>query len=193
MNNVHGPPQCNKQSTLPKKLITQIDADLVFQARISFLKCFRPPRTPIRKVLVYTGMLPCLVHQWPQILQACINSVQNCKDKWIYVFVRIGGLLLNLKVSCRILREQAFLRKSITPRKSAEKWVLLSLAFYNASSLHTVDCSSFRSRSVCDYSLDFGLAIFYLPLQACISSYRDSDKSGASLFMFVHTKMPMLI
>ena len=36
-------------------------------------------------------------------------------------------------------REQALLRKSKTPRKLLEKWTLLSLAFYNAPSLHTVE------------------------------------------------------
>ena len=32
-----------------------------FQACISFLRRFREPAAPIRKILVYTGMLPCLV------------------------------------------------------------------------------------------------------------------------------------
>ena len=31
------------------------------------------------------------------------------------------------------------LRKSKAPRKSPEKWTFLSLAFYNAPSLHTVE------------------------------------------------------
>ena len=43
-------------------------ADLVFQACISFLTCFRTPVAPIRKILVHTGMLPCLV---PSCLKLC--------------------------------------------------------------------------------------------------------------------------
>ena len=41
--------------------ITNIHADLVFQACISFLRCCRTPGTPIRKTPVYPGMLPCVV------------------------------------------------------------------------------------------------------------------------------------
>ena len=37
------------------------------------------------------------------------------------------------------LENRCFLRKSRTSRKSPEKWTFLSLAFYNAPSLHTVD------------------------------------------------------
>ena len=44
-------------------------ADLVFQACISFLRCFRTPGAPRRKILVHTGMLPCLVPWWAQIMQ----------------------------------------------------------------------------------------------------------------------------
>ena len=40
---------------------------------ISFLRGFRTPGAPIRVILVYAGMLPCLVPQWPQIVQACIS------------------------------------------------------------------------------------------------------------------------
>ena len=36
-------------------------------------------------------------------------------------------------------REQAHLRKSKTPRELPEKWTFLSLAFYNAPNVHTVD------------------------------------------------------
>ena len=55
-------------------------------------------------------------------------------------------ILLNLKVSCGIPREQVLLRKSETPRKSPAKWTFLSLSFYDAPSLHTVEkgsCTSF--------------------------------------------------
>ena len=44
---------------------------------------------------------------------------------------------------CGILTEQAILRKSKAPRKSPEKWTFLSLAFYNAPSLHTVNFRTF--------------------------------------------------
>ena len=40
------------------RFVTKIPADLVFQACISFLRCFSTPGTPIRKILVHTGMLP---------------------------------------------------------------------------------------------------------------------------------------
>ena len=41
-----------------------------------------------------------------------------------------------------IPREPATLRKAKTPRESPEKWTFLSLAFYNAPSLHTVTSTS---------------------------------------------------
>ena len=56
-------------------------------------------------------------------------------DKSTRVFVK-SGILLNLKVSCGICREQTLLKKSKNPRKSPEKWTFLSLAFDNAPSLH---------------------------------------------------------
>ena len=37
------------------------EANIVFQACISSLRCFRTPGIPTRKILVKTGMLPCLV------------------------------------------------------------------------------------------------------------------------------------
>ena len=43
-----------------RKLFTEIPANLVFQACISFYRCFETFGPPIRKILVYTGMLPCL-------------------------------------------------------------------------------------------------------------------------------------
>ena len=56
-----------------RKLITKIHANLVMRACISFLRCFRTSGTPTRKVLVYPGMQPCLVPQWPQIIQIRIS------------------------------------------------------------------------------------------------------------------------
>ena len=56
------------------------------------------------------------------------------------MFVKIG-ILSNLKVFLWN-REQAIVRKAKTPRKSPEKWTFLSLAFYNAPSLDTVDLQS---------------------------------------------------
>ena len=44
-----------------RKLLAQIPANLVFQACISFLRCFRASGTPTREILVYPGMLPRLV------------------------------------------------------------------------------------------------------------------------------------
>ena len=55
------------------------------------------------------------------------------------VFVKIGDFVLCERFSSGIFREQALLRKSKTPRKSPEKWTSLSLAFYNALSLQSVD------------------------------------------------------
>ena len=54
-------------------------------------------------------------------------------------FVKIGDFIKFKGFSCGIPREQAILRKSKTPRKSPEKWAFLSLAFYNAPSLHIVN------------------------------------------------------
>ena len=61
------------------------------------------------------------------------------------VFVKIGDFIKFKGSSCGIPREQATLRKSKTPRKPPEKWTFLSLAFYNAPSLHTVDYSEISS------------------------------------------------
>ena len=57
------------QTNERRKFVTQIHADLVFQPCISFLGCFRTLVAPLRKILVYTGMLPCLVPSWPQMMQ----------------------------------------------------------------------------------------------------------------------------
>ena len=54
-------------------------------------------------------------------------------------FVKIGDFMKLKGFSCGIPREQAILKKSTTSRKSPEKWSFLSLAFYNAPSLHTVE------------------------------------------------------
>ena len=69
-------------------------------------------------------------------LKVCI--VGHCKDKWVYkgCFVKIGN---SIKFEDFLVREQALLRKSKTSRKSPDKWTFLSLAFYNAPSLQTVD------------------------------------------------------
>ena len=56
-----------------QKFATQIHADLVFHACISFLRYFRMPVDPVRKMRVYTGMVPCLVPSWPQIMQIRIS------------------------------------------------------------------------------------------------------------------------
>ena len=50
----------------------------------------------------------------------------------------------------RILREQARLRKSNTPRKWTEKWIFLSLAIYNAPSLRTVENRSEKRQNPSD-------------------------------------------
>ena len=55
------------------------------------------------------------------------------------MFVKIRDFIKFEGFSCGIPREQAILRKSKTPRKSPEKWTFLSLAFYNAPSLHTAN------------------------------------------------------
>ena len=69
--------------------------------------------------------------------------------------VRTRGIVL----SCGIFREQALLRKSKTSRKSPQKWTFLSLAFYNAPSLHTVEKSmlnkNYRSNVGRDYHQGF--------------------------------------
>ena len=56
-----------------RKFVTQMHADLVFQACISFLRCFRTPVAPTSEILVYTGMLPWLVPSWPQMMQLRIS------------------------------------------------------------------------------------------------------------------------
>ena len=55
------PEQFQSRYEWRQTFVTQIHADLVFQACISFLRYFRMPVAPTRKMLVYTGMLPCLV------------------------------------------------------------------------------------------------------------------------------------
>ena len=72
---LHPESQANSSSTYERrrKFVTQIHADLVFQTCISFLRCFRTPVAPIRTILVYPGMLPCLVPSRPQIMQIRIS------------------------------------------------------------------------------------------------------------------------
>ena len=55
------------------------------------------------------------------------------------MFVKIWDFTTFKGFLVEFLREQAPLRKSKNPRKSPEKWTFLSLAFYNAPSLQTVD------------------------------------------------------
>ena len=55
------------------------------------------------------------------------------------VFVKILDFIKYKGFSCGIPKEQAILRKSKAPRKLPEKWTSLSLAFYNAPSLDTVN------------------------------------------------------
>ena len=62
-----------------RKFVTYIHANLVFQACISFLRCFRTPGAPIRKILVHTGMLPCLIPSWSQTMQIR-SSFQSRSD-----------------------------------------------------------------------------------------------------------------
>ena len=54
------------------------------------------------------------------------------------MFVKIGDFIKFKGFPCGVLTEQALLRKSKTPRKLPEKWIFLSLAFYNAPGLDTV-------------------------------------------------------
>ena len=56
-----------------RKFITKTHADLVFQAYILFLRCFRTLGAPIRKILVHTGMLPCLVPSQSQVMRMQIS------------------------------------------------------------------------------------------------------------------------
>ena len=58
------------------------------------------------------------------------------------MFVKIRDFIKFKDFLGRFPREQAIQRKSKTSRKSLEKWTFLSLAFYNAPSLHTVDLSN---------------------------------------------------
>ena len=56
-----------------RKLFTYIPANLFFPACISFYRCFETFGPPIRKILVFSGMLPCLAPSWPQIMQIRIS------------------------------------------------------------------------------------------------------------------------
>ena len=74
------------------------------------------------------------------------------------VFVNIGDFIELKGFSCGIPREQALLRKSKPPRKSPAKWTFLSLTFYNAPSLHTVEIINSENKNyVCNL---FGCSIF---------------------------------
>ena len=56
------------------------------------------------------------------------------------MLVKIGNLILDLKVFLwNSWRKALLMRKSKAPGKSPEKWTSLSLAFYNAPSLHIAD------------------------------------------------------
>ena len=55
------------------------------------------------------------------------------------MFVKIGVFLSNLKVFLWNSYRTGAPQKIKTPRKVPKKWTFLSLAFYNAPSLHTVN------------------------------------------------------
>ena len=61
------------------------------------------------------------------------------------MFARIGDSIKLEWFSSGIPREEALLRKVKTPRKSPEKWVSLSLAFYNAQLVCTLWMDFFTS------------------------------------------------
>ena len=81
----------------------------------------------------------------PAFLQDCIKSVQTRGIVKTVVFTRGVFNKIGDFIKCTpwfsggIPREQALLRKSKTLGKSPDKWIFLSLAFYNAPRLHTVD------------------------------------------------------
>ena len=54
-------------------------------------------------------------------------------------FVKIGGFVQFKVFLVEFLENRRSLRKAKTSRKSPGKWTFLSLAFYNAPSLHTVE------------------------------------------------------
>ena len=58
------------------------------------------------------------------------------------VFVKIGDFMKFKGFSVEFLESRRSSEKQKTPRKSLDKWTFLSLAFYNAPSLHTVDKSA---------------------------------------------------
>ena len=96
---------------------------------------------------------------WVSFLQAALNSVHTrCIVRHVDlqgVFVKIGDSIKFKTFSCGIPREQAILRKSKTPRKSPEKLTFLSLAFYNAPSLDSVEALGFRRKKYYYFVLPF--------------------------------------
>ena len=66
------------------------------------------------------------------------RCIVNVKTSGFTRGVYRNRCVLNSRFSSGIAREEALLRKSKTPRKSPEKWIFLSPAFYNAPGLHSV-------------------------------------------------------
>ena len=56
-----------------RKFVTKIHADLVFSGVYLVFEVLRDIWHLNKKNLVYTGMLPCLVPSWPQIMQIRIS------------------------------------------------------------------------------------------------------------------------
>ena len=67
------------------------------------------------------------------------------------MFVKSGDFIKFKGLSCGNPRDQAILRKSKAPRNPPEKWTFLSLAFYNAPSLHIVEIISAAPHMLASY------------------------------------------
>ena len=95
----------------------------------------------LKQWCIFRNMV-CSFSPWLLFL---INSVQTRgiakTSRLAKVFVRIGDAIKFKGFHCGVPREQAPQRKSKPPRKSPEKSMSLSLAFYNTSRLHIVDIS----------------------------------------------------
>ena len=162
---------------------TKIYANLVFQVCISLLRCFRASGAPARKILVYPGMLPCLVPSCPQI----IGKFVSCSDLilisfWIttmpWIFQPIS---FYRRASCFVVfKTNPDLPFLASLELLASCFCKELLVFSSVLPVFPRDLGLRLGRKILVFSVDF-LAIFQE------SKERKIRESGASLFFALFT------
>ena len=118
----------------------------------------RRPCTGVRIPKVETGKRGFRGQKIPFLNSVHTRGIAKKRGFLQGVFVK-SGILLNLKVFLWNSYRTGDPEKSKTPRKSPEKWTFLSLAFYNAPSLHTVKFPSAPEKGVLSQKIPIFLVV----------------------------------